>query len=264
MATAAAYIRVSTEEQALEGISLAAQEDAIHAYCELRGLTLTRLVTDEGISGGKPLSSRPGGEQLLHALRYRKVQAVVATKLDRLFRNCQDCLEVTAQWDRLGISLHLLDLGGQAIDTSSAMGRFFLTVMGGAAEMERNLVRERTIAALAHKKAQGQRVGRVPYGSRLALDGVHLEPDPDEQIVIARIMELREMDHSLRAITKYLNTEGIPARGSRWHKTTVQRIIRRAEAGGFVIPTGYSCIHGVSHAREPHCPSPPPRAIAAG
>ena len=59
----------------------------------------------------------------------------VQTKLDRLFRNCQDCLQVTALWDRLGISLHLIDLGGQAIDTSSAMGRFFLTVMGGAAEI---------------------------------------------------------------------------------------------------------------------------------
>lgn len=232
MITAAAYCRVSTAEQAVEGISLPAQQEAIHAYAEQRRITLTRIVTDEGVSGGKPLSSRPGGEELLQALRYRKVKAVVATKLDRLFRNAQDCLQVTAQWDRLGIALHLLDLGGQAIDTSSAMGRFFLTVMGGAAEMERNLVRERTIAALAHKKAQGQRVGRVPYGSRLALDGVHLEPAPDEQKVVDRIVELRELGLSQRAITEYLNEKNTPARGKQWHRTTIIRIIQRAEQMG--------------------------------
>ena len=234
---------MSTEEQAVEGVSLAAQQQAIQAYADLRGLTLTRLVVDEGVSGGKPLSARPGGCQLLHALRHRKVQAVIATKLDRLFRNCQDCLQVTAQWDRASISLHLLDLGGEAVSTASAMGRFFITVMAGAAEMERNLVRERTIAAMAHKKALGERVGRIPYGHRLALDGVHLEPDVDEQLVIARIMELRELDLSLRAITEYLNTKGVPARGSRWHKTTVVRIIQRAMTEGCVLPPNYVRSH---------------------
>jgi len=139
---AVAYVRVSTEEQATEGISLEAQNHRVRAYCELRGLELVDIITDAGVSAGKPLARRDGGARLLHLIRRGEAVAVVAFKLDRLFRNCADCLTVTATWDRSGVALHLIDLGGQAVDTSTAMGRFFLTVMAGAAEMERGLVAE--------------------------------------------------------------------------------------------------------------------------
>ena len=70
------------------------------------------------------------------------------------------------------IALHLVDLGGQTLDTSSAMGRFFLTVMAGAAELERNLIRERTSEAMSYVKSQGLKTGGdVPYGYAVAVDG---------------------------------------------------------------------------------------------
>ena len=72
-------------------------------------------------------------------------------KLDRMFRNAGDCLATVEAWDRAGVALHVVDLGGNAIDTTSAAGRFMLVVLAGAAEMERNLIRERTKAALAVK-----------------------------------------------------------------------------------------------------------------
>lgn len=224
-----AYLRVSTEEQATEGISLAAQERAIRAYCDLRNLNLLSVVVDAGISAGKPLSTRPAGNQVMDAVRRKQVNGVVAFKLDRLFRNAQDCLGVTAAWDKQGVALHLLDLGGQSVDTSSAMGRFFLTIMAGAAEMERSLIRERTKLAMGHKSSQGQCVGTAPFGKGLALDSVHLVAEPEEQLVIARILALRQNDGlSLRAIAERLNQEGVRSRGSKWHKTTVQRILKRA------------------------------------
>jgi DNA invertase Pin-like site-specific DNA recombinase len=110
------------------------------------------------------------------------------------------------------------------------MGRFFLTVMAGAAEMERNLVRERTKAAMAHKKALGKRVGQIPFGSRAAEDGEHLEPESDEQQVIEYIRELRDRGMTLRGITARLNEEEVRARGERWHLTSVARVLRREAA----------------------------------
>lgn len=228
MTRAICYIRVSTAEQATEGVSLEAQEAAVRAYCTMRGLKVVEVVVDAAVSAGKPLDRREGGQRVLEAVRRGDVSAVVAYKLDRLFRDCADCLSVTATWDRRDVSLHLVDLGGQAIDTATAMGRFFLTVMAGAAEMERNLIRERTTAALAHKAAKGERVGQIPFGSQVAACGVLLVPLEVEQAVIRAILEARALGLSYRAIADSLNADSVPARGTRWHPTTVSRILKRA------------------------------------
>jgi len=90
---------------------------------------------DNGTSAGKPLGTRQGGQKLLKAIKTKKAQHVVILKLDRAFRNAADCLSTVEQWDRKGITLHIVDLGGNSIDTTSAAGRFMLTVLAGAAEM---------------------------------------------------------------------------------------------------------------------------------
>lgn len=232
MESAIGYIRVSTDEQAVEGISLDAQRAKLEAYATLRGLTLTEVIVDAGVSAGKPLESRPGGAKLVAALRRRgndAPAAVLALKLDRLFRDTADCLETVRQWDRRGIALHLLQLGGSTLDTSSAMGRFFLTVMAAAAELERNLIRERTADALGHKKARGERVGQVPYGYRA--EGAQIVPEPTEQATIATVVGLRERGATMRGIVETLNAspEHKP-RGARWHITTIRRILLTATA----------------------------------
>ena len=228
---AVVYCRVSTREQAAEGVSLDAQESALRAYCALRRLDVAAVVVDAGVSGGKALSAREGGRRVLDLVTSGEVGSVVAYKLDRLFRDACDCLAVTAEWDRLDVALHLVDLGGQSIDTSTAMGRFMLTVLAGAAEMERNQIRERTAAALAHKRSKGEKTGgRCPFGYRLAADGVHLENDDDEQRVLSLVRALRADGLSLRAIAERLNTDNVPARGKRWHTTTVARLVARDAA----------------------------------
>jgi DNA invertase Pin-like site-specific DNA recombinase len=231
MITAIAYVRVSTEEQAAEGVSVDAQVAAVRAYATLRGLELVDVVIDAGVSAGKPLADRVGGAVVVDAVKRRKVRAVVAVKLDRVFRNAGDCLTTTEGWDRTGVALHLVDMGGQAIDTSSAMGRFFLTVMAGAAEMERNLIRERTRGAMKHKRTQGLRTSlHAPFGYRFAADGDTLEPHPGEQRALELITSLRERGMSKRAIAEALQADGVPARGARWHETTVARALTRMAA----------------------------------
>ena len=214
MKSAIGYVRVSTEEQAREGVSLDAQRKAIEAYCTLKGLELVELVTDPGVSAGKALSCRDGGQVVVAALASGRAQHVVAYKLDRLFRDAADCLTQTEKWDRRGVALHLVDMGGQAIDTSTAMGRFFLTVIAGAAEMERNVIRERTRAAMAHKRSKGERIsGQAPFGYRFA-DGM-VVADAQEQAILADVRSLRADGLSYQKIADKLTKRGVRTRSGR-------------------------------------------------
>ena len=224
------YVRVSTEEQAREGLSLDAQREQLVAYAKLRGLELVEILADEGVSAGKPLHTRPAGSRLVERLQSGEAEAVVAYKLDRLFRHTLDCLQVLEAWDARDVALHLVDMGGQAIDTSSAMGRFFLTIMAGVAEMERNLIRERITMAMRYKVERGEFTGVAPLGFRPDEEGKFLVQDDAEQAVVSRILGLRAEGRSIRAIAAALNEEGWPARGERWHKTSVERLLARGAA----------------------------------
>ena len=91
---------------------------------------------------------------------------------------------------------------------------------------ERAIIRARTRAALAVKRERGERVGTIPYGYRLAEDGKHLEEDPDEQVVVARVRELHAEGESLRGIGRTLLDEGHEPRGGRnWHVQVLGRIV---------------------------------------
>ena len=226
---AIAYTRVSTQEQALQGVSLEAQEARLRAYCTLAGLELVEIVREEGVSGGKPLANRPGGARLLEALEAGEASHVVSLKLDRLFRDAVDAMGMSKNWDAAGVSLHLVDMGGQAINTGSAIGRFFLTMMAGFAELERNLISERTSAALQHKIANGEHVGAPALGFKM-VDG-ELQENSSEKATVARIRELRAEGRTLRDIADTLTAEGWKTkRGGDWHSSTVSYVLKRLEA----------------------------------
>ncbi|MFS8544027.1 MAG: recombinase family protein [Limnochordales bacterium] len=222
---AVAYVRVSTAEQASEGVSLDAQEERLRAYCTLQGLELVELIREEGVSASKPLAERPGGKRLLELVEGRRVQHVVALKLDRLFRDAEDALHQTKVWDRAGVALHLVDMGGQTVNTATAMGRFFLSMMAAFAELERNLIAERTQAALSHKKAHREAYAPTPYG--FDRDGEALVENPAEQRVLMMVRTWRAQGWSLRRIAEELNRRRIPSKkGGRWHASTVRYILR--------------------------------------
>jgi DNA invertase Pin-like site-specific DNA recombinase len=224
------YTRVSTVEQADSGLGLEAQAERIKAYCTLKGLYLAEIITDAGVSGGRPLAQREGGERLISAVKDRRVKAIIMLKLDRGFRDAGDCLNTVDQWERAGIALHVVDLGGNAIDTTSAAGRFMLVVLAGAAEMERNLTRERTRSALAVKKANGQRVGAIPYGYDLAPDGCTLVLNQTEQAVIAEIRVMRSTGMRLQSIARTLSARAVTTKTGRsaaWSHQAVARILTR-------------------------------------
>lgn len=223
-----AYVRVSTEEQAAFGVSVADQRERVAAYARLQGLELVEIIVDEGVSGGKPLGTREGGQRLLALMRQEKIGAVIATKLDRLFRDASDALTVTRQWDKAGVALHLIDAGGQAINTASAMGRMFLSMMAAFAELERNLIAERTANALAHKRAKARRYCRHVYGFDV-IDG-GLVPNTDEQAALRSIRAWRDAGLSLRAIAGKLNDDGVGTKtGKVWHAATVKSVLETSQ-----------------------------------
>ncbi len=188
--TAIAYIRVSTEEQVKGGVSLDAQEERLRAYCAMAALPLAGLVREEGVSGGTPLNQRPGGTELLRGIKELGARHVVALKLDRLFRDAEDALRQTRLWDRTGVALHLVDMGGTALNTASAMGRMFLTMTAAFAELERNLIGERTASALAHKKRHLSAYSPTPFGFNRI--GDLLKKNKKEQGIIRQVHEWRD------------------------------------------------------------------------
>ncbi len=209
---AVGYVRVSTLDQAREGVSLDAQESRIRAYCTMAGLELVAIVREEGVSASLPLEQRPGSQAVLAALE-TGARHVVALKLDRLFRDTVDCLTTVKSWDAAGISLHLVDMGGQTLNTGSAMGRMFLTMTAAFAELERNLISERTKTALAHKKAQGVKLGAPRY---------------EDPTVLRRVAELTGAGLTQRAIADRMNQEGLPTqKGGRWCRSTVAKLQAR-------------------------------------
>jgi len=224
MNRAVGYIRVSTEEQSREGISLDMQAAKIRAYAELNDLELKEIVQDDGISG-KSISARPGIQTVLSMVKARKVDAIIIYKLDRLARNTIECLSMAEDMDKKGVALHSIT---EKLDTQSAMGRFFFTLTASLAAMERDVISERTTAALAHKKSNGEKCGGLcPYGYR-AIEG-KLVPHIPEQRIISRIKTLRAEGESTRAIVKRLQEEGIHTRkGTTFSQSQVMRILGRA------------------------------------
>jgi len=226
MKTAIGYIRVSTEEQANSGISVESQREKLTAYCQMKNMNLVCIVTDAGVSGGKPLSLRPSGAKLMTP----KADAVVTCKLDRLFRDAADCLNVTRAWDKRGTALHVLDMGGNAVDTSSPIGRMFLTMLAGFAEFERGLIRERTKVALRHKRRTGKLAGKVPFGYSVAPDGSSLVPIPEEQAALCMMKKMRADKKSLREIARWLQEHGVKTKHglSNWRACSVRSVLNHA------------------------------------
>jgi site-specific DNA recombinase len=217
---AIAYLRVSTEDQAAKGVSLEAQRAKIEAYAKLYDLELVAVLEDAGASG-KSLD-RPGLRQALVMLASGEAKALIVMKLDRLTRSVRD-LGLLLERDFASGKAALLSVGEQ-IDTRSAAGRLVLNVLASVAQWEREAIGERTAAALAHKKAKGERVGGVPYGYRAA--GCTLETVPAEQAVIVQARELRAAGLSLRQVCDQLAARGHLSRTGRpFAPVQVQRML---------------------------------------
>ena len=223
MQQAIGYIRVSTQGQADEGVSLEAQRAKIEAWCELNDYELVALFEDAGISGG----SMKGREGLHAALKAaRPGMALVTYSISRLARSTRDMLEISDELTRRGADLVSLS---ERIDTTTASGRMVFRMLAVLAEFEREQIGERTKMALRHKKAQGMVYAATPFGFE-AVDG-RLVEDEDEAAIVGEILSMRAAGQSLANIADDLNERGVEGkRGGRWHPSTVRYLIQRQAA----------------------------------
>ena len=226
MEDAVGYVRVSTEEQSRGGISLDAQEQSIQAYAAMRGFHLIRTFREEGVSGGIPLARRKQGKLLANMMAKRQgPRHVIAVKLDRLFRSASDALNQSSEWEKMKRALHFTDVGGNALDTSSAMGKMYYTMSAAFAEMERNIGGERTRATLGHLRDTGRVYCRItPLGfDRRDND---LVVNRAEMSIVRKMRRLRGQGLSFDGIAKRLNRTHVPTKtGALWHAVTIWKVV---------------------------------------
>ena len=221
MKQAIGYIRVSTEQQANEGVSLEAQKSKIAAWCVTNGYELVNVFVDAGISG-KSMDKRPGLQDAMKSLK--KGMALVSYSLSRLARSTKDALSIGETVAKRKADIVSLS---EQIDTTTAAGKMMFQMLAVLAEFERNLVAERTTNALQHKKATNQKYTNItPYGFE-AIEGrlVHVQA---EAAIVAEIQAARASGNTLQSIADSLNGRGIPTKtGKTWQPATIHLLMKR-------------------------------------
>jgi site-specific DNA recombinase len=206
---AVAYLRVSTEDQ---NLGPEAQRAQIEAWAAREGVEVLAWHEDHGISGAKDVTARPALAAALAALRREGAGVLVVAKRDRIARDVLIAGTVDHLAGRAGARVVSADGIGNG---DSPADQFMRTILDGASAFERAQIRARTTAALAVKKARGERVGGVPWGWRVAEDGVQLVPHEGERATAARAQALRAEGRSLAQVAAQLAAEGHTTRSGR-------------------------------------------------
>lgn len=215
-----ALVRVSTEDQARDGVSLSAQRDRIEAYALATGRRIDEFIVEAGESG-KSLK-RPGMAKLLREVRGGAIGALVILKLDRATRSVKDLLHLIEIFTKANANLISVS---ESLDTSSAAGRMVVQILGVMAEFERAQLAERTAFALGHKRRSRRVYGRPPFGFRR--DGDRLVEQPDELAALRAAQRMRAEGVSLTDIGAWLTANGFaPCQGGKvWRKQSVAQVL---------------------------------------
>ena len=220
MNKAVGYIRVSTDRQAQEGVSLDAQRARIEAWCIHNEFDLEEVFIDAGLSGAT-MAKRPTLLKCLAAMK--PGMALVVYSLSRLARSTADTLAISDRLVKVGADLVSLS---ERIDTTGAAGKMLFRMLAVVAEFERDVISERTAGALAYKKSKGEKYSTVPFG--YSERGGKLTPVEAESLVVAEMVKRRNAGESFGEIATWLNKAGIRGKkGGRWHPSTVRYLIQR-------------------------------------
>lgn len=202
---AAIYVRVSTEEQVKQGISLSAQEEALQNYAKALGYDVFKLYKDEGKSA-KDIKGRPEMTQLLKDAELRKFQAIFIYKLDRFSRSLRDLIETIEKLKEWNIDFVSLQ---DKIETTSASGKLMFHIISAFAEFERNVTGERTKFAMDKQARDGNPITRAPYGYNIV--DKKLIPDSNTSFLVPEIFE--DFLNKNESLTKLAKKHGFSVNG---------------------------------------------------
>jgi DNA invertase Pin-like site-specific DNA recombinase len=222
---AVAYLRVSTSKQE---IGPEAQEAEIRIWCERHSIELATEPFLDRVSGGSELLKRPALLDAIEAMREHRAGILVAHKRDRFARDTQVIGNLSLYLRKQGVRLCTTEHAPHTTEEEAPFVRAIEGIQDVFAEFERSMIRARTKGALAVKRRRGERIGTIPYGSKLGPDGVRLIPEPSEQKIVKLVRRLRDEGLSLRVIAAELDARGLrPRRGKRWYPTTIKKIVER-------------------------------------
>ncbi len=204
--------------------SIEVQVKNIKEYCKFKNLNLVEILIDEDVSGGKEFATRAGGKK---ATAYFKegIKTIVATKVDRMFRDTADALLTVKDFNKQDICIHYSDMGGATFSTKTAIGKLIFTMVVANAEFEKDMTGERVKAVLNNKKD----TGKVYCASILGFDNVEgkMVPNVEEQKTISFIFENAKDKKSPAKIADKLNDLGYNAKkGGMFYPSTIQHILK--------------------------------------
>ena len=217
------YVRVSTEDQAKDGFSIHAQKQKLTKYAEANDWDIFDYYVDDGISG-KNLDGRPQVIRLLKDVEEGKINNVLIYKLDRLTRSVRDLIYLIELFEK-----HSCTFNSQTekIDTSNAVGRMFVKIIGIFAEFERENLAERVSFGYEQKTREGNYTNtNGVYGYDYVVKDKKLVVNEYEKELVNKIFDLYIDGISYFKIAQKLNNENIKTkRGGRWAASTIQSII---------------------------------------
>lgn len=220
MNKAIGYVRVSTEKQAEEGVSLDAQVSKIKAWASLNDYELLHIYKDEGISGSS-LNKREGMIEALSNIK--RGMAFICYSLSRISRDTVDTLSISREIEKKGADLVSLS---EKIDTTGASGKMIFNMLAVLNQFERDQVSERTQVAMQFKKSKNQAYSPTPYG--YVRQGDELVIHKQEAANILRIKKMFENGKGYAEIARVLNSENIPTKtGKIWRANTVFYLLKR-------------------------------------
>jgi site-specific DNA recombinase len=213
------YRRVSTADQAANGVSLENQAERIRQYCEYKGIRVVHEIED--VESGGVNKARAGFVELLNRVEHGGIDVIVLYSLERLSRDMLTLLALERLLHEFGVELHTVE--GQ-LDSSSPDGWLNFAMKALLSEHERRQIKHRTRRALEHKKRNGKVFNHCPYGFRR--EGNELVQDLNEQTIIERVNEMYRDGKRLVDLVDYLNSQGTPTKyGKEWTPQQVKRLI---------------------------------------
>jgi len=221
----ALYIRVSTDEQANEGYSIRAQKNQLVDYCRVNDYEIVKICIDDGFSAKN--TKRPRLQEILTAASNKEIDAVLVYKLDRFTRSVKDLYELLEYLQSYSVGFISKQ---EKFDTTTAMGRAMIGILGVFAQFERELIAERVRLGMEQKVKEGKRPGgKFPYG--YDSDGILIE-DEAEFIRLVRTLYMSGM--SYQAVAAHMYKEGKVRRDGEWTATNVAMTLENPFYAGII------------------------------
>lgn len=212
------YLRVSTEEQAREGFSLPEQKERLETFCKFKSYEIVDYYEDAGISA-KTGNYRPEFERLKEDIKSKRINTIIALKLDRITRSIFD-------WEKLMTFLDendaYIDCANDEVNTTNANGKMVSRLLMSVSQNEIERTSERTKVGLAGAIKQGHLPSQAPLGYKH--ENKKLVIDYSTKDVVVRIFELYYNGNSYQTISNILNEEQVLGK-SNWRDSTITAIL---------------------------------------